>query len=68
VKDIDLRRIVAEVTREVAARAEHGGRPTPASESRRGGRAVVTTTGKNQRGSRRRSPTRAATSSTSPRR
>ena len=49
-KDIDLRRIVAEVTREVAARAEHGGRPTPASESRRGGRAVVTTTGKNQRG------------------
>jgi ACT domain-containing protein len=51
VKDVDLRRIVAEVTREVTARAERGGRPlVTAGESRRGGRAVVTTTGKNQRG------------------
>ena len=54
-KDVDLRRIVAEVTREVTARAERGGKPAAAgSESRRagagGGRAVVTTTGKNQRG------------------
>jgi ACT domain-containing protein len=51
VKDVDLRRIVAEVTREVTARAERGGKPAATgSESRRGGRAVVTTTGKNQRG------------------
>ena len=49
-KDIDLRRIVAEVTREVTARAEQGAKPGAATESRRGGRAVVTTTGKNQRG------------------
>ena len=49
-KDVDLRRIVAEVTREVTARAERGGAPAPADGARRGGRAVVTTTGKNQRG------------------
>ena len=50
-KDADLRRLVAEVTREVTARAERGGKPAATgSESRRGGRAVVTTTGKNQRG------------------
>ena len=48
-KDADLRRLVAEVTREVTAQAERAGRPA-AAESRRGGRAVVTTTGKNQRG------------------
>jgi ACT domain-containing protein len=51
VKEADLRRLVAEVTREVTARAERGGKPAAiATESRRGGRAVVTTTGKNQRG------------------
>jgi ACT domain-containing protein len=53
VKDADLRRLVAEVTREVTAQAERAGRPpagTPSGETRRGGRAVVTTTGKNQRG------------------
>jgi ACT domain-containing protein len=50
VKDADLRRLVAEVTREVAAKAERGGKPAAANDSRRGGRAVVTTTGKNQRG------------------
>jgi len=51
VKDVDLRRIVAEVTREVTARAERGAKPAPgAGDARRGGRAVVTTTGKNQRG------------------
>ena len=52
-KDADLRRIVAEVTREVTAQAERAGKPpaaTQANGSRRGGRAVVTTTGKNQRG------------------
>ena len=53
-KDVDLRRIVAEVTREVAAQADRAGKPTtaagPGNGSRRGGRAVVTTTGKNQRG------------------
>ena len=50
-KDADLRRLVAEVTREVTAQAERGGRPAShANGSRRGGRAVVTTTGKNQRG------------------
>jgi ACT domain-containing protein len=48
-KDADLRRLVAEVTREVTAQAERAGRPA-AAESRRSGRAVVTTTGKNQRG------------------
>jgi ACT domain-containing protein len=56
-KDADLRRIVAEVAREVAA---EGRRPSSAtavapgvptlSSDRRGDRAVVTTTGKNQRG------------------
>jgi ACT domain-containing protein len=52
VKDADLRRLVAEVTREVTAQTERGARPAPApaNGSRRGGRAVVTTTGKNQRG------------------
>ena len=50
-KDADLRRIVSEVTREVTARAERGGKPAATTgESRRAGRAVVTTTGKNQRG------------------
>ena len=50
-KDADLRRLVAEVTREVTARAERGGKPSAQSaDARRGGRAVVTTTGKNQRG------------------
>ena len=48
-RDADLRRLVAEVTREVTAQAERAGRPA-AAESRRSGRAVVTTTGKNQRG------------------
>ena len=48
-KDADLRRLVAEVRREVTAQAERAGRPA-AAESRRSGRAVVTTTGKNQRG------------------
>jgi ACT domain-containing protein len=52
VKDADLRRLVAEVTREVTAQAERAGKPAagPSDGSRRGGRAVVTTTGKNQRG------------------
>jgi ACT domain-containing protein len=50
VRDADLRRLVAEVTREVATQAERGARPATATDSRRGGRAVVTTTGKNQRG------------------
>jgi ACT domain-containing protein len=52
VKDADLRRLVAEVTREVTAQAERAGKPAgpPSTETRRGGRAVVTTTGKNQRG------------------
>ena len=49
-KDADLRRLVAEVTREVTAQNERGAKPAPANGSRRGGRAVVTTTGKNQRG------------------
>ena len=52
-KDADLRRLVAEVTREVAAQADRAGKPgvpAPGNGSRRGGRAVVTTTGKNQRG------------------
>jgi ACT domain-containing protein len=48
VKDTDLRRLVAEVTREVTARSERA--PKTAAEPRRGSRAVVTTTGKNQRG------------------
>ena len=50
VRDADLRRLVAEVTREVTTQAERGARPAAAADSRRGGRAVVTTTGKNQRG------------------
>jgi ACT domain-containing protein len=50
VRDADLRRLVAEVTREVTTQAERGARPAVAADSRRGGRAVVTTTGKNQRG------------------
>ena len=57
-KDADLRRIVAEVTREVAAEARRsaparrraGAATAAASDRRGGGRAVVTTTGKNQRG------------------
>ena len=49
-RDADLRRLVAEVTREVTTQAERGARPAAAADSRRGGRAVVTTTGKNQRG------------------
>ena len=49
-KDADLRRLVAEVTREVTAQAGRAGKPAATAESRRGGRAVVTTTGKNQRG------------------
>jgi len=54
-KDADLRRIVAEVAREVAAEGRRSpsavapGAPTLSSD-RRGERAVVTTTGKNQRG------------------
>ena len=56
-KDADLRRIVAEVAREVAAEGRRPpsatavapGAPTLPSD-RRGERAVVTTTGKNQRG------------------
>ena len=56
-KDADLRRIVAEVAREVAAErrpsatgSAGAGAATTAASDRRGGRAVVTTTGKNQRG------------------
>ena len=55
-KDADLRRIVAEVTREVAAEKSRSssatapGAPAAASDRRGGARAVVTTTGKNQRG------------------
>ena len=67
-RDVDdrLRRLVAEVTREVAAEATVAkGSPSPAAETlaraeicascaeearRRGPRAVVTTTGKNRRG------------------
>ena len=53
-KDADLRRIVAEVTREVAAERRQpssgSNAATTAPSDRRGGRAVVTTTGKNQRG------------------
>lgn len=48
-KDADLRRIVAEVTREVAAEKSRSPSATAVSD-RRGERAVVTTTGKNQRG------------------
>jgi ACT domain-containing protein len=52
VKEVDLRRLVAEVTREVAAQSAPSQRPTraPGGDARRGDRAVVTTTGKNQRG------------------
>jgi ACT domain-containing protein len=49
VKDADLRRLVAEVTREVTARTDRSAKPG-AADARRNGRAVVTTTGKNQRG------------------
>jgi ACT domain-containing protein len=54
-KDADLRRIVAEVTREVASEARRSsgtaqGATAAAADRRGGGRAVVTTTGKNQRG------------------
>ena len=51
-KDVDLRRLVAEVTREVAAQSALSERPTRVAggDGRRGERAVVTTTGKNQRG------------------
>ena len=51
-KDADLRRLVAEVTREVTAQASRAARPgqLASAEPRRAGRAVVTTTGKNQRG------------------
>ena len=50
-KDADLRRLVAEVTREVTSRAERGAKTgAQSNDARRGGRAVVTTTGKNQRG------------------
>ena len=54
-KDADLRRLVAEITREITAREgtarEGTARAKPAvGDARRGGRAVVTTTGKNQRG------------------
>jgi ACT domain-containing protein len=49
VKDADLRRLVTEVTREVVGKAAA---PGPRGETARGKseRAVVTTTGKNQRG------------------
>jgi ACT domain-containing protein len=53
ISDETLRRLVAEVTRELASER---GRPQPASappsdaRRARGSRAVVTTTGKNQRG------------------
>ena len=54
-KDADLRRIVAEVTPEVASEARRSsgtaqGATAAAADRRGGGRAVVTTTGKNQRG------------------
>jgi ACT domain-containing protein len=50
VKDADLRRLVTEVTREVVAKAD-GGRARPDATARgKSDRAVVTTTGKNQRG------------------
>jgi ACT domain-containing protein len=56
VSDEILRRLVAEVTRELAAEprrpgpAEAGHVPAPEARRPRGSRAVVTTTGKNQRG------------------
>ena len=46
-KDVDLKRLVQEVMREVAAEGP-GSAPGPARK--RSGRAVDTTTGKNQRG------------------
>jgi ACT domain-containing protein len=50
VKDVDLRRLVTEVTREVVAKAQ-GPRPRTEAPARgKTDRAVVTTTGKNQRG------------------
>jgi ACT domain-containing protein len=48
VDDETLRRLVAEVTREVAARG--GTSPVAAARPQPQSRAVVTTTGKNQRG------------------
>ena len=48
VDDETLRRLVAEVTREVAARG--GTSPAAAARPQPQSRAVVTTTGKNQRG------------------
>jgi ACT domain-containing protein len=48
ISDDALRRLVAEVTREVAAAP--AGRPAGEDARPRGRRAVVTTTGKNQRG------------------
>ena len=48
-KDADLRRLVTEVTREVVAKGD-GGRTRPEAARGKGERAVVTTTGKNQRG------------------
>jgi ACT domain-containing protein len=58
ISDETLRRLVAEVTREVTGEARRGagaadaGRPGTRDDGRRprGSRAVVTTTGKNQRG------------------
>jgi ACT domain-containing protein len=53
-KDADLRRIVAEVTREVTREIGTAGeaprRPSVAERREAAPRAVVTTTGKNQRG------------------
>ena len=53
-KDADLRRIVAEVTREVTREIGTAGeaarRPSAAERREAAPRAVVTTTGKNQRG------------------
>ena len=48
-KDVDLRRLVTEVTREVVGKAD-GARGRPEAARGKSGRAVVTTTGKNQRG------------------
>jgi ACT domain-containing protein len=51
VSDEILRRVVAEVAREVAKEPRRaGGTAAEPTSARRGGRAVVTTTGKNQRG------------------
>jgi len=57
VDERELRRLVAEVTREVTAQAARPAAPSPEvcaacaeAERRRGQRAVITTTGKNRRG------------------